>query len=115
MKPTKKELRIKLKLMKIALKYYIDMFSACKYGICEVICKCSHRINKEECEYLHDKYRNLTCFRTYIHVNSVQTLFPELLKYKPDNNKQYWWNKNNKKIRIKVMTELINYYKEQLK
>lgn len=114
MKTTKKELRIKLKLMEIALKYYIDMFAASKYGICEVICICSHRIDEQGCRYLHDKYKTSSFTKYYIPTQYSIKVFPELLKYKPDNDKQYWWSRSCKNIRIKVMTELINNYKTQL-
>lgn len=115
MKPTKKELRIKLKLMEIALRYYIQQFDKERYGICEVICICSHRIDRDDCEYLHKKHSSTSFVKTYIPTQYVSVLFPELLKYKPDSYVLYWWNRNNKAIRIKVIKELIESYKEQLK
>lgn len=116
MKPTKKELRIKLMLMEGALIYFKFKFPKEKYGICEVICLCSEiYITEEDCKYLHNRYNTKTYYKAWIAVRFVGKIFPELLKYKPDNDKQYWWSRSCKNIRVKVMTELINSYKEQLK
>jgi len=115
MRKSKKEFRIKLKLMENALYHYKKNTKESS-GICELLSINSNNyLTANECRYLNYRYESTSVSYDIISIRCATTIFHELKKYEPKHHGAYWWNVRNRRIRIKIMTELIEFYKEQLK
>lgn len=85
------------------LKYYKLALPDIKYNNFVGICETLH--------FHYFKYRE-----RYLLCDEIPSLFIELSKYKPKNiSYGYWWSVDNRKTRIKVLTEIIEQLELKIK
>lgn len=100
------------KIYKLALKAYEDKVGL---GLCHVLIHATAQYFRCGEYYVNNErvgsVRNRLQDKTDITFSNQLELFPEIRKYKPEEDCFFWWDTNNTKKRIEVLNEAIDLTK----